>query len=200
MSEEKIIEDPEDRPVMRSPLREALHRARQQEAERDDVIVELREAEVARLELLQDALSDVFEDIPPDTDLLECTLSAGTPPRLWIDVLGHVVMGRDKRTYRFLKDTRHGRQVMLETTSVEEMASRVTDYVAHRLIERERALESDRDAAPSTPERLAETQIESRPSATSGGVGGWSLLLVFLLGIVVGVAGLFSAGMVLISR
>jgi len=125
------------------PLRDALNRARQQEAERSDVIVDLREAELARLELLQDALADVFESIPDDIDLLECSIIPSTPPRLWIDVLAHVVMGRDKRTYRFLKDTRYGRQLVVESTSLEEMASRVTDYVAHRLLERERALESD---------------------------------------------------------
>ena len=214
MSEEKIIDEPEDYPGTETgtprqhPLRDALQRARQQEAERADVIVDLREAEIARLELLQDALSDVFDDIPDDTDLLECNLVPGTPPRLWIDVLGHVVMGRDKRTYRFLKETRYGRQVVLETTNLDEMANRVTDYVAHRLIERERALDSENDprsrvslkpAASSAAETSGRTGGSGSATRPSKRFGGWSLLLVFLLGVVVGVAGLFAVGLALTS-
>ncbi|WP_436638528.1 hypothetical protein [Microbaculum sp. FT89] len=197
MSEEMIIEDVPEPHKRESRLREALNRARQQAAERSDVIVDLREAELARLELLQDALSEVFEEIPEDTDLLECSLVPSTPPRLWVDVLGHVMMGRDKRTYRFLKDTRHGRQVILETTNLDEIAARVTDYVAHRLLERERALESDADGK--TVVRLGETETPAGPdesSRRSGAVWG-TVIFTFLVGAFAGAAGLFLAGMLL---
>jgi hypothetical protein len=209
MSENKIIDEPEEIPdredgqaAKAHPLRDALHRARQQEADREDVIVDLREAEIARLELLQDALSEVFEDVPEDTDLLECSLIAGTPPRLWIDVLGHVVMGRDKRTYRFLKDTRYGRQVILETTNLDEMSNRVTEYVAHRLIERERALESEADGKSkitlkSHKREDAPTVADSQKPAKR--FGGWSLFFVFVLGVLAGAAALFALGLVLTS-
>jgi hypothetical protein len=49
-------------------------------------------------------------------------------------------MGRDKRIYRFLQDSRYGRKVMAETGNVVEMVDAVTKYLAQRLIERERAL------------------------------------------------------------
>ncbi|TCT13586.1 hypothetical protein EDC22_101456 [Tepidamorphus gemmatus] len=194
MSEETIIEAP-IKQAETSRLRAALRRARQTEAERSDVIVDLREAEIARLELLQDALSDVFDEIPEGTDLLECALIPGTPPRLWIDVLAHVVMARDKRTYRFLKDTRHGRQVILETTSIDEMANRVTDYVAHRLIERERALESDSEGKAIVS--LAARQAEDKAMTVERTVRrfGWgSLITAFVLGVLIGAVGLFVVG------
>ena len=49
-------------------------------------------------------------------------------------------MGRDKRIYRFLQDTRYGRKVLAENVSIPEVAEAVTKYVAQRMIERERAL------------------------------------------------------------
>jgi len=211
MSEDKIIEGPGSEGPRAGekphPLREALNRARQQEAERSDVIVDLREAELARLELLQDALSDVFDEIPEENDLLECALIPGTPPRLWVDVLGHVVMARDKRTYRFLKDTRHGRHVILETTSLDEMASRITDYVAHRLIERERALETEQDGKTvvslnttgpvSAPEQQGSQQAAPQP-APKGKPFGWGVVIfAFLFGVLAGAVGLFAIGLAL---
>ena len=50
-------------------LRSAMRKARLNQAERSDVIVDLREAEQARLELLFDELQPVFDDIPDGIDL-----------------------------------------------------------------------------------------------------------------------------------
>ena len=52
-------------------------------------------------------------------------------------------MGRDKRQYRFVQDTRYGRAVLAETYEVPAMVQAVTRYVARRLVERERALADD---------------------------------------------------------
>lgn len=196
MSEDNVAEMPERREGP-SRLQAAIREARQSEAERNDVIVDLREAEIARLELLQDALSDVFAEIPPDNDLLECALIPGTPPRLWIDVLAYVAMGRDKRTYRFVKDTRHGRQVILESTHLEEMADRVTSYVAHRIIERQRALDSaDGAMASEAPAQSGEAVPAANAAAKRFG---WlAITLAFLLGTVAGALGLFGLGLALI--
>jgi hypothetical protein len=49
-------------------------------------------------------------------------------------------MGRDKRLYRFVQDTRHGRIVLAESHDAAAIVKAVTDYVARRMIERERAL------------------------------------------------------------
>ncbi len=97
-----------------SALNEAMHQARVEAAERTSVVVDLRDAEVARLELLNEALDPLFAEIPPEVDLFDRGVSGGETPRLWIDAVAHVVMGRDKRGYRFLHDSRMGRHVLAE--------------------------------------------------------------------------------------
>ena len=92
---------------------------------------------------LADELRSVFNEVPEDDEQFIFSVAAGTPPRLWIDMTSFVVMGRDRRTYRFLKDTRLGRTVILETAKLEDIADTITHYVAERIIERERAMEGD---------------------------------------------------------
>src|ERR1700733_15088789 len=126
-----------------SPLQEAMHQARVEAAERTSVVVDLRDAEVARLELLNEALDPLFAEIPPEVDLFDRGVSRGETPRLWIDAVAHVVMGRDKRSYRFLHDSRFGRHVLAESHYIPEIVQAVTTYVARRLVERQRALDED---------------------------------------------------------
>jgi len=121
-------------------LKDALRKARVDQAERNAVVVDLHDAEVARLELLDEALDSLFEEIPKEVDLFDRGISRGETPRLWIDSIAHVGMGRDKRVYRFLQDTRYGRKVLAETVNIPEMVDAVTKYLAQRMIERERAL------------------------------------------------------------
>jgi hypothetical protein len=121
-------------------LQEALRKARTEQADRTGVVVDLHDAEIARLELLNDALDPLFEQVPTEIDLFDRGLSRGETPRLWIDPVAHVDMGRDKRIYRLLQDTRYGRKVLAETGNVVEMVNAVTKYVAQRMVERERAL------------------------------------------------------------
>src|SRR5262245_36758035 len=127
-------------PPPRERLKEALRRARVDHAERTGVVVDLHDAEVARLELLNEALAEPFDEIPPEIDLFERGISRGETPRLWIDAVAHISMGRDKRSYRFLHDTRYGRKVLAESVNVPDIVDAVTKYLAQRLIERERAL------------------------------------------------------------
>jgi hypothetical protein len=129
--------DSETRPIR---LRDALRQARIEAADRTGVVVDLRDAEVARLEILNDALEPLFTQIPDRVDLFDRGISQGDTPRLWLDVVAHVVMGRDKRSYRFVQDTRFGRIVIAESHDVEVIVTAVTDYVARRMIEREHAL------------------------------------------------------------
>jgi hypothetical protein len=121
-------------------LRDALRQARIEAADRTGVVVDLRDAEVARLEILNEALDPLFAQIPPEIDLFDRGISQGDTPRLWIDVVAHVMMGRDKRIYRFVQDTRFGRTVIAESHEVAKIVEAVTDYVARRMIEREHAL------------------------------------------------------------
>jgi hypothetical protein len=141
-------------------LKDAVREARIAAAERSAVVVDLRDAEVARLELLNDALDASFKDIPKDIDLFDRGVSKGDVPRLWVDVIAHVEMGRDKRQYRFVQDTRYGRTVLAESYEVAEMVRAVTRYVARRLIERERALADDVPFGRATSLKMVE--IEQR--------------------------------------
>src|SRR5713226_7405615 len=121
-------------------LRDALRQARIEAADRIGVVVDLRDAEVARLEILNEALEPLFAQIPEQVDLFDRGVSQGETPRLWIDVVAHILMGRDKRIYRFVQDTRFGRIVLAESHDVPAIVDAVTDYVARRMIEREHAM------------------------------------------------------------
>jgi hypothetical protein len=59
-----------------SPLKEAMHQARVEAAERTSVIVDLRDAELARLELLNEALNPLFVEVPPEVDLFDAASAA----------------------------------------------------------------------------------------------------------------------------
>src|SRR6201993_3286815 len=135
----------EPRPIR---LRDALHKARIEAADRTGVVVDLRDAEVARLEILNEALDPLFAQVPDNVDLFDRGISQGETPRLWIDVVAHVVMGRDKRMYRFVQDTRFGRIVLAESHEIAAIVQAVTDYVARRMIEREQALAATSELEP----------------------------------------------------
>ena len=66
---------------------------------------------------------------------------------MWIDMIAHVAMGRDKRVYRFVQDTRYGRRVIAETADIDAMAREVTRYIARRLVERERVIAGETELA-----------------------------------------------------
>jgi len=149
-----------EEPQSTGRLKDALRKARVEQAERTDVVVDLHDAEVARLELLNEALDPVFEELPPEVDMFDRGISRGETPRLWIDPVAHVAMGRDKRTYRLLQDTRFGRKVLAETSNRVEMVDAVTRYLAQRLVERERALTDG--ALPMLGDPRREAKLERR--------------------------------------
>ncbi len=163
-------------------LRDAIRQARIETAERSAVVVDLRDAEAARLELLNEALDPVFAEIPPEVELFDRGVSKGEVPRLWIDVIAYVVMGRDKRIYRFVQDTRFGRKVLLESPNIPDMAEAITRYVAGRMVERERA--------------LADT-IDVRGRSQAPRRSGWRAAGAFLFGVIMGVVLLAGAVLLL---
>src|SRR4026208_344252 len=59
------------------PLKEAVRKTRIEIAEKSSVVVDLRDAERARLELLNDALDPLFHETPPDGDLFDRGIRRG---------------------------------------------------------------------------------------------------------------------------
>jgi hypothetical protein len=181
-SERAMEERSEAGQVPAPRLRDAVREARIELAERTAVIVDLRNAELARLELLSEALDPLFAEIPPGVEMFDRGAVPGDPPRLWIDMIAHVVMGRDKRTYRFVQDTRYGRRVLAESGEVAEIVAAVTKYVARRLVERERVLEGESAIVAQEDLWTAERRRRRR----------WRVFWAFLFGLAVGVAALFA--------
>ena len=142
-----MSEPAEQKSVPGSRLGEAIREVKNAAADRDDVVVELREAQKVRLELLAAELAPVFADVPEDAGF-DFAISSGLQPRLWIDAVTHVTMGRDRRLYRFLKDTRLGRVVLAESHDMKPVADQVIRYIAERIVERERMLHGDVEAVP----------------------------------------------------
>jgi hypothetical protein len=179
---------PEEKPPQR--LRDALRQARVESAERTGVIVDMRDAEVARLEILNEALDPLFEEIPDNMELFDRGIARGDTPRLWIDVVAHIDMGRDKRTYRFVQDTRYGRKILAESPETEEIVDGVTKYVARRIIERERALAADDRPLQQDAVRDARWRRRTR----------WRAFRAFVFGLLLGVAAVVGTLALLISK
>jgi hypothetical protein len=172
-------------------LKEAVRQTRIELAERSSVVVDLRDAELARLELLNEALDPLFGEIPPEVELFDRGVSRGDTPRLWIDAIAHVVMGRDKRRYRFVQDTHYGRKVLAESTDIEDMVEAIAHYVASRTIERERALAED--AGPLSGSFRPDLRTRQRRRR-------WRMARAFLFGLVAGWIAVFATLWVVVSR
>jgi hypothetical protein len=123
-------------------LADAVRAAKIAAAQRTDIVVDIREADRARLEMFVDELQPIIDAVPGDDDLFDFSLSSGNQPRFWIDATAHVMMGRDRRTYRFVRETRLGRLTLAESTELRFIVDRVTDYIAERIVERDKALAS----------------------------------------------------------
>jgi hypothetical protein len=124
-------------------LRSAMRRARTEAAEQHEAIADLRQAEVARLEMLEEAVRPIVDQAPDDVELFDLGVSQGDRPRLFLDMISFVDLGHDRRTFRFFQDTRHGRVLIAESESPDRIVAAVTNYVARRLVEREQALAAD---------------------------------------------------------
>jgi hypothetical protein len=122
-------------------LDEAIRDVRINAAERNDVVVELREASRARMELLVAELAVTIQSVPADDDQFDFALSSGQNPRLFVDATAHIGLARDRMTYRFVRDSRLGRVVLEESRDLKIIADRVTRYVAERIVERQRMMD-----------------------------------------------------------
>jgi hypothetical protein len=93
-------------------------------------------------------------------------------------------MGRDKRVYRMLLDTRIGRRVLAESHEITDIVEAVTGYVARRLVERQRALDED-------PEYI--TRVTHAEAARVRRQRGWRTLGILMIGFLLGLVGFMAA-------
>ena len=136
---------------------------------------------------LNEALDPLFAEIPAEVDLFDRGISRGETPRLWIDAIAHIDMGRDKRMYRFLQDTRYGRKVLAEFGE-HPRDGRGGDQISGAAADRARArARRQRDAAHRATcgaKRRLERKRRRRRA-----------LRAFLFGLLVGLAALVTAAL-----
>lgn len=194
-------------------LANAMNNIRSMQADRDDVVVEMKDTKLTRLELLFEDLQPVVNDIPKDNEQFDFAVTKGEVPRLWVDMTSFVRMGGDGREYEFVKDTRMGRVILGHGSSRKKIGEYVTNYVAERLLERERMIEGDwislkhmMENHPTTDksnlsdsssehEQIEEAQVSQTPSATTVEKAAThstlSLFVWFLTGLIAGAGILF---------
>lgn len=158
MSEKPGSETPERRLV--DIVREVKIAA----ADRDDVVVDIRDADRARLELLAEELAPIIAEIDSADERFDFGITSGQQPRFWIDAVAHVHMGRDRRIFRLVRDTRLGRVLIAESSEIKQITDAASRYIAERVIERERVLAGDFHALDGS----AMNDATAEPASRSG--------------------------------
>lgn len=172
------------RPAASRSLREAIGKARLEEAERLDRTAYHRDGEIARLELLKAELDVVFADIPSHDDRFNLALVPSRPARLWVDLFTYVTVDEGTNAYLFMRNSENGRRTLFRATNVVEAADRITDYVAGEIVRRERM-----DAALVQPGiRPQGAYLEPNPRLNTRMV-----VLGFIVGLLTGAVGLVAA-------
>jgi hypothetical protein len=154
-----MTDRPDDPPAPPSPdLDAAIRRARIERAEQAESISDLRAMEIARLQLLEGAIKPVLAQIPAEVDMFDLAIAPGERPRLFLDMISFAEMAHDRRSYRFYQDTRYGRILIADSPKIERVVAAMTNYIARRLVERERFLAADWREAQPAPTREAQPE------------------------------------------
>ena len=172
------------RPAASRSLREAIRKARLEEAERLDLSADHRDGEIARLDLLKAELEAVFAEIPDHDDRFNLVLVPSRPARLWIDLFTYAAIDDGSGAYLFVRNSESGRRTLFSSANVGEMADRITRYMAHEIVRRERL-----ESAMLEPARLSRHGNEPAPAGPGLGV----VIAAFAIGLLTGAAGLLAA-------
>jgi hypothetical protein len=150
------------RPAASRSLREAIRKARLDEAERLDLSADHRDGEIARLDLLKAELEAVFAEIPDHDDRFNLVLVPSRPARLWIDLFTYAAIDDASGAYLFVRNSESGRRTLFSATNASDIADRITRYMAHEIVRRERI-----EAALVEPGRMARLGAELAPSGAA---------------------------------
>ena len=96
-----------------------------------------RDGEIARLELLKAELETVFAELPANDDRFNLVLVPSRPARLWIDLFTYATVD-DAGAYLFVRNSESGRRTLYSSTNIPDIADRITRYMAHEIVHRER--------------------------------------------------------------
>jgi hypothetical protein len=142
----QLSNDAQNRNLAAIALAEAMHRARMQDLQNSDV--ELDEVVSAapvssqmRLQALRNRLEALYTAIPQDVQGMDLGVVREDKPRLFLDMLSFVDIREGNHDFRLVQQGRNGEQVLLETKDETALIARITDYIAQRLILRERSME-----------------------------------------------------------
>ena len=102
------------RPTASRSLREAIRKARLEEAERLDLSADQRDGEIARLELLKAELEAVFAELPAHDDRFNLALVPSRPARLWIDLFTYAAIDDASGAYLFVRNSENGRRTLFK--------------------------------------------------------------------------------------
>jgi hypothetical protein len=169
------------RPAASGSLREAIRKARVEEAERLDHSADRRDGEIARLELLKAELETVFAELPDHDDRFNLVLVPSRPARLWIDLFTYAAIDDASGAYLFVRNSENGRRTLFSATNVADIADRITRYMAEEIVRRER-----QDVAPGEAGRAVRLEPEAAPSRANMGI----VIAAFAIGILTGAVGL----------
>jgi len=140
---------------------------------------------MARLELLKAELETVFAELPANDDRFNLVLVPSRPARLWIDLFTYATVD-DSGAYLFVRNSESGRRTLYSSSNISEIADRITRYMAHEIVQRERM-----EGALIEPGRTSRLGLEPAPARTGMGV----VIAAFVIGVITGVAGLIAAVM-----
>lgn len=157
----------------------ALRQARLAEAAHYEAVLGIKDAKSLRLQVLKDDIAAVIAHSREARQVFDLALVPGEPPKLWIDLITWVAMEPDYRTYRLVQDNQAGRDILHETADRGEMVERLKQYMAHRIIARERQMAA-------TP-----------PVAIAHGFSAGALVLAWLAGFVLGILALLISAILL---
>ncbi|MGD9501800.1 MAG: hypothetical protein AB7V40_04865 [Methyloceanibacter sp.] len=172
------------RPATSRSLREAIRKARVDEAERLERSADRRDGEIARLELLKAELETVFAELPHHDDRFNLVLVPSRPARLWIDLFTYAAVDDASGAYLFVRNGESGRRTLFSATNVTDIADRIMRYMAQEIVRRER-----QESALAESGRVVAASGEPRASVTPVGV----VIGAFAIGILTGALGLFLA-------
>lgn len=172
------------RPAASRSLREAIRKARVEEAERLDATAHGRDGEIARLELLKAELESVFAELPPHDERFNLVLVPSRPARLWVDLFTYAAIDDASGAYLFVRNSENGRRTLYSSSVVVDMADRITRYIAQEIVRRERM-----ETALAETGGAALLGVEQARAGTQLG----TIVAAFAIGIITGAVGLFLA-------